>query len=280
MVAGCTEDPLNTLLPLSARGDAATCMAPPPVSTAYSHDPYADRDDSSVSKSIVPAGYVPGTTAGRNGTVRVFGSALCVAPAAQTLPVPANATSLVVLEISLNAQDYTRNGAKFTYYAPPAVLELSPSSGPLAGGTRVLVLGANLTGGSDYRCAFGTRSLQRSPVGNSTTAPVFAEAETLSATMLVCTTPPHLAPPRSLDVAVTLNGQQYSARTAPFSVHAPVDVLALSPASGPRLGATEVTLRESGRGIFEIRQDGRVIYAKAATGHFPTPAELAALPVK
>ena len=242
MVAGCTEDPLNTLLPLSARGDAATCMAPPPVSTAYSHDPYSDWDDSSVSKSFVPAGYVPGTTAGRNGTVRVFGSALCVAPAAQTLPVPANATSLVSLEISLNAQDYTRNRANFTYYAPPAVLGLSPSSGPLAGGTRVLVLGANLTGGSDYRCAFGTRSLQHSPIGNSTTAPVFAEAENLTATTLVCTTPAHLAPPRSLDVAVTLNGQQYSARTAPFSVHAPVDVLAFSPASGPRLGATEVTL--------------------------------------
>ena len=36
-------------------------------------------------------------------------------------------------------------------YAPPSVTDLSPSSGPLLGGTRVLLTGANLTGGSDYR---------------------------------------------------------------------------------------------------------------------------------
>lgn len=36
-------------------------------------------------------------------------------------------------------------------------------------------------------------------------------------------------------------------------------------------------LTKGGRGIFEIRQGGRVLYSKASTGHFPTPVELAAL---
>jgi selT/selW/selH-like putative selenoprotein len=38
-----------------------------------------------------------------------------------------------------------------------------------------------------------------------------------------------------------------------------------------------VKLTKGGRGIFEIRQNGQVLYSKASTGHFPTPAELAKL---
>lgn len=39
-------------------------------------------------------------------------------------------------------------------------------------------------------------------------------------------------------------------------------------------GATEVRLVEGGRGVFEIRIDGAVAYAKRVTGRFPTDAEL------
>ena len=38
-------------------------------------------------------------------------------------------------------------------------------------------------------------------------------------------------------------------------------------------------LKKGGRGIFEIRLDGRVVFAKSSAGRFPTPADLAALPV-
>jgi predicted Rdx family selenoprotein len=44
-----------------------------------------------------------------------------------------------------------------------------------------------------------------------------------------------------------------------------------------RAAAVEVRLVEGGRGVFEIRIDGRVRYAKRGTGRFPTDAELDAL---
>ena len=240
MLAGCSEDSLNSLLPPHVRGDAPTCAAPPAlVAAGFSHDPYADRlasyAESGRSKAVVLANYVPETTASSDGAARAFRSATCIAPPASMLPVPADATTLVALELALNAQDYSRNAANasfgFTYYAPPAVLHLSPSSGPLSGATRVLVTGAQLDGGSDYRCAFGSR-----------TAAVPAQPENLTAATLVCVTPPHVDAPELLDVTVTLNGQQYASRTAVFSVHAAVEINSLSPTSGPRLGATAIFL--------------------------------------
>ena len=37
---------------------------------------------------------------------------------------------------------------------------------------------------------------------------------------------------------------------------------------------TEVTLRRSGGGVFEITVDGRLAYSKKATGRFPTETEI------
>ena len=39
----------------------------------------------------------------------------------------------------------------------------------------------------------------------------------------------------------------------------------------------EVTLVGGGGGIFEIRQDGAVIWKKERSGHYPKPGEAAAL---
>ena len=39
----------------------------------------------------------------------------------------------------------------------------------------------------------------------------------------------------------------------------------------------EVVLVGGGGGIFEIRQDGEVIWKKERSGHFPQPVEAAAL---
>ena len=44
-------------------------------------------------------------------------------------------------------------------------------------------------------------------------------------------------------------------------------------------GATNIILIEGGRGIFEIRAAGQLLFSKAKSGHFPTDAELAALPL-
>ena len=44
-------------------------------------------------------------------------------------------------------------------------------------------------------------------------------------------------------------------------------------------GAMDIRLIEGSRGIFEIRAAGQVLFSKAKSGHFPTDAELAVLPL-
>jgi len=87
----------------------------------------------------------------------------CDAPPANASYLPTDATSVIALELALNAQDYTTQRRMFTVYPRPAVLSLSPSSGPSTGDTLVRLTGANLENGSDYRCLFGLRSVLVEP---------------------------------------------------------------------------------------------------------------------
>ena len=254
MLAGCTEDPLNTLLPPAARGAPnSTCLAPPAVIVPTLFDPYVDRDSAPMSnssdtltKTIVSAVYLP---------VGMAGDLACVAPSAQVLTLPVDGASTVALEVSLNSQDYTANREAFTFYAPPRVISLSPSSGPLEGGTLVLLSGANLTAGSDYRCAFGTSTL-----------PVRTEPYNGSDATLYCLTRVHTHAPLLIPVEISLNAQQYTKDGILFSVHAPVAIHAISPASGPSDGATVVTVVG---GPFQNGTDYRcrfVPFARASSG--------------
>ena len=76
-----------------------------------------------------------------------YGVISCFAPAGSS-------GSSVVVEVSLNAQQYSRGGQTFAYHGLPSVSAYSPSSGPSDGGTRVVVSGEGFEGGSDYRCRF------------------------------------------------------------------------------------------------------------------------------
>ena len=61
----------------------------------------------------------------------------------------------VSLEVSLNGQDYSALGFRYSYQSPPQVSALLPPGGPLGGDTRVRVVGSGLRGGSGYACRFG-----------------------------------------------------------------------------------------------------------------------------
>jgi len=43
-----------------------------------------------------------------------------------------------------------------------------------------------------------------------------------------------------------------------------------------RRGEATITLVRGGGGVFEVAIDGRVVFAKAETGRFPTEADIAA----
>ena len=77
------------------------------------------------------------------------------------------------LDISPNGQDYAARGDNLpmlTQYRPPAILSISPNTGPSAGGTRIVLHGVhNLSGGDDYRCRFVVNGTGLDGFGRNTT---------------------------------------------------------------------------------------------------------------
>ena len=117
---------------------------------------------------------------------------------------------------------------QFTYVAPaaPAVTGVSPTSGPIAGGTSVTITGTNLAGATGV--AFGT-----------TAAAIVSN----TATQIVVTSPAHAA--GLVDVRVT-NPSGTSAVVAAdqftYVAPAPPAVTSVSPNSGSTGGGTSVTI--------------------------------------
>jgi hypothetical protein len=107
-----------------------------------------------VSGSRLQAGSQPRCRYGVAGTVSgsmlSSQSMLCHTPAAAPLRD-------LMLEVSLNAQQYTNDGTVYSVYAHPAVSAFSPDRGPVDGGTRVRIYGTNFDGGTagTYECKIG-----------------------------------------------------------------------------------------------------------------------------
>lgn len=119
----------------------------------------------------------------------------------------------------------------FTYQAPsgpaPTVTSVNPQSGPEAGGTAVTISGTELSGATSVM--FGTAAATNVvPVSN---------------TRITCTSPPGTG---SVQVVVTTpNGT--SSQSVQFTYYSaiPPTVTGVSPASGPAIGGTPVTITGS-----------------------------------
>ncbi len=117
---------------------------------------------------------------------------------------------------------------QFTYVAAPTVTSLAPSSGPLAGGTPLVITGTNLGALSTVTVKFGT---------------VAATPSSDSGSTIVVTSPAGKAGTVNVTIA-TLGGSA----TAPFTYVAQPSVKSVKPASGPLTGGTRVTLTGSNLG--------------------------------
>ena len=130
-----------------------------------------------------------------------------------------------VLRVTLNGQQYTL-GVRYESYFEPVAVVVSPSTGPIEGGTLVTVLGTGLALGSNYRCRFGTFEVAASPVSSS-------EANCVS---------PNVSATGCFHFRVSLNGQQFTATNHTFGYYgaAQLGQSSLSPSSGPSDGRTRV----------------------------------------
>jgi hypothetical protein len=99
--------------------------------------------------------------------------------------VPANAAGLysLHLKLTLNNQNETE-GAMFTYFNPPTIVDARPLRGPVRGGTDVHVYGPNYDRNREVVCLFGG---------------IKTKAEVVTKSHIKCTSPPF---PTARDVAL------------------------------------------------------------------------------
>ena len=127
------------------------------------------------------------------------------------------------LAISLNDADFEANlSTPFEFYDPPGGLSLSVGSGPVLGGTPIVISGGNLTGGTDRRCRF-TPMVFGMPTLPSRLRAWRLRIEVAASVLpehsaLRCVTPalPDLV--ARVTVEVSLNGQQFTREGTPFVV--------------------------------------------------------------
>ena len=120
----------------------------------------------------------------------------------------------------------------FTYTAYPAVVLISPTTGPTAGNTTVTLRGSTLRGGADYRCLFHTAAKHGAPAASvdqahpdvptayDAAADVPATFHETSST-LVCASPPHAAGVGSLEVSLNNRHDSTSSSRRPFRFYHP-----------------------------------------------------------
>ncbi len=210
-----------------------------PLASAYTYNAPALPTVTGVSPANGPT--AGGTSVTVTGTNLTGATAVAFGSNAGTSISGVTATSLTVTSPAgtgtVNVTVTTPNGTsavnapsdQFTYNAPalPTVTGVSPTNGPTAGGTSVIVSGTNLTGATAV--AFGSNA------GTSISG--------VTATSLTVTSP---AGTGTVNVTVTTpNGT--SAVNAPsdqFTYNAPAlpTVTGVSPANGPTAGGTSVTV--------------------------------------
>jgi hypothetical protein len=123
-------------------------------------------------------------------------------------------------------------GVIFTYHPPFEFIQMTPASGPTAGGTVVVVAGRVLTS------AFGPVLCR---IGNH----VLPATMELRRQSLRCRTPALSV--QSAQVEISLNGQQYQGDLrGSFLFYSPPAILSVVPASGTAHGSTPVTISGTG----------------------------------
>ncbi len=117
----------------------------------------------------------------------------------------------------------------FNFVPAPTVTALSPSSGPTAGGTSVVITGTNFTGATAV--SFGATAATGFTINSST--------------QITATAPAHAA--GTVDVTVmTSSGTSATSSADRFSFVSAPTVTSVSPTAGPTSGGTTVTITGSG----------------------------------
>jgi hypothetical protein len=205
----------------STGGPSYTYVSPPPPTV------------SSVSPTSGPiAGGTPVLVTGSNfvpsSKVEIGGVASTVEVVSETelkAVTPAHVAGPAEVVVT-TAGGESMGGPSYMYVPLPTVSSVSPASGPIAGGTQVLVTGSNFLAGAKVE------------IGG-----VASAVEVVSETELKAVTPAHAAGPE--EVVVTSTGGESTGGPS-YTYVPPPAVSSINPASGPSEGGTQVVVRGTG----------------------------------
>ena len=137
------------------------------------------------------------------------------------------------LDFSLPAED------TFSWYVVPALTEIQPPLGPRLGETAVALLGVGF---------INLRGVARCRFGDITTLAVYDDSAVSGIPVFRCKSPPWPVPDW-VNVEIAMDGQVFTeAKNVKFQYYGEYDILAATPAGGPKAGGTEITV--SGVGLF------------------------------
>ena len=233
----------------------AAISGPPPTVTAVS--PSSGTTAGGTAVTITGANFAVGATV-------IFGSAsatnvVVVSGTQITATTPAGSAGAVTATVSNPGGQSGALAGAFTYVAPPTVTSVSPSSGPVAGGTRVTVIGTNFASGATV--TFGGTAATNVVVTNSTT--------------ITATTPVHAVGAVTVTV---INGNGLSGNlVGGFAYIGQPTVTAVSPSSGSTAGGTALTITGTNFAVgatvtFGTSAAGNVVVVSATQITATTPA--------
>jgi hypothetical protein len=180
---------------------------------------------------ITGTGFVPKATTVMFGKVAAAPNLLTVVNATTiTCSAPPEAAGTVDVTVTTpGGVSVPTKADKFTYEAVPAVSSVSPSSGPMAGGTLVTLTGAGFVAGATVQ------------VGNG----VGTQVTVVSPTAITFKTPPGTVSAAYVTVT-TPGGTSPKVPASVFRYDAVPTVTKIAPTGGPTTGGTAVTVTGTG----------------------------------
>jgi hypothetical protein len=134
----------------------------------------------------------------------------------------------VVVEITLNNQEWTQDNNIFTYYKPPFLYEIDPLMGPIEGGTRVHVHGSNFEDTGTVRCKFGE---------------IIVPGQYENMNELLCISP-KVDKPGYVPFQVSVREDEFSSEEmAQYLYYATPIIESVEPTCGPERGYTHIIIR-------------------------------------
>ena len=139
---------------------------------------------------------------------------------------PARMAGKVLFQVSNNKIDFTEDKVFFVYMEATTILSIVPRSGPVSGGTKVVLHGSNFLLSGALNCKFGD---------------VISTGIYISNTTMHCVSPP-MSSAKTVRLEVSSSGIEYSNSRMRFSFYNDPIMHSISPKFGSEQGGTIVSI--------------------------------------